>query len=387
MAPRRDLMWKFSVILAGLTFCGLSLFSQTLPPQVRPENELSLRIVVVGSQEAAERLLQRLAQGEDFVALAKAESLDPSAAAGGLLGRLAPAALRPELRSALQGIKPGQVTPVVRIPTGFAILQVLADDGIPTSPSPAALSSTGSVKYAFDVGGFAEATASLQGFAKPPDWNQDLQTICGARNASLGATRSALEKYFSPAYSAERAREPLFNRLQVHIGLGQLYAYSGEMAKAIEQFEAAYLIAKSSIPDTLLQMEVFLGIAHLHKAELDNEIYQNPGDRCLLQVGPHRPFEKNADSQSAVRHFLNYLERKPDEIEVKWLLNLGYMTLGTYPDAVPASLRIDPAAFTSSEDPGRFVDVAAQKGFTETGLAGGVVIEDLDNDGLLDVVL
>src|SRR4029077_6580498 len=57
------------------------------------------------------------------------------------------------------------------------------------------------------------------------------------------------------------------------------------------------------------------------------------------------------------------------------------------PDAVPKEYRIDPSVFTSAEDPGRFMDVAAGKGFDATGLAGGVVIADIDNDGLDDVVL
>jgi len=379
-------MRKFSVILPIVLFCSLSLFSQSLPPSGGAENELSLRIIVVSSQEAAERVLQRLAQGETFVALAKAESLDPSAGNGGLLGKLALSTLRPELRAAVQGVKPGQITPVVRIPTGFAVLQVVAEDGGATTSSPAALSATSNVKYALDVGGFAEATASIQGFAKPPDWNQDLRTICGARNASLGATRTALDKYLSPAYAAARALEPPINTMQVHIGLGQLYAYSAEMAKSIEQFDAAYRIAQSNVPDAVLQMEEFLGIARLHKAELDNGVYDNPGDRCLLGMMPGRSFEKKSDSEEAVHHFLNYLERKPDEIEVKWLLNLAYMTLGQYPDGVPEKYRIPPAAFASAEDIGHFVDVAADAGLKSVSMAGGLVVDDFYNHGRFDIL-
>ena len=379
-------MRKFFVILPIVAFCGLSLFSQSLPPVGRPENELNLRIIVVGSQEAAERLLQKLAQGESFVTLARAESLDPSAGNGGLLGRLALSSLRPELRAALQGVKPGQVTPVVRIPTGFAVLQVIAEDGGITSPSPAALSATGSVKYVLDVGGLSEATASLQGFSKPPNWNQDFRMICGARNASLGATRIALEKYLSPAYDAARALEPPIIAMQVHIELGQLYSYAGEMAKTIEQFEAAYLIAQSNMPEAVLQLEEFLGIAHLHKAELDNGVYDSPGNRCLLEMVPGRSFEKKVDSERAVHYFLNYLERKPDEIEVKWLLNLAYMTLGSYPDGVPEKHRIPSAAFASAEDVGRFVDVAADAGLKSVSMAGGLIVDDFYNHGRFDIL-
>ncbi len=37
--------------------------------------------------------------------------------------------------------------------------------------------------------------------------------------------------------------------------------------------------------------------------------------------------------QRAIQHFTTYLTRTPDELEVRWLLNLAYMITGAYPDA------------------------------------------------------
>ena len=37
-----------------------------------------------------------------------------------------------------------------------------------------------------------------------------------------------------------------------------------------------------------------------------------------------------------MQHFTEYLHRHPDELSVRWLLNLAYMTLGDYPGHVPA---------------------------------------------------
>lgn len=82
-----------------------------------------------------------------------------------------------------------------------------------------------------------------------------------------------------------------------------------------------------------------------------------------------------------------YLREHPDDLDMRWLLNVAHMTLGTYPASVPPQYRIDPAVFTSAEDPGRFVDVAPEKGLGTIGHAGGAVIEDFDNDGLPDVVV
>ena len=109
--------------LAACLLCtsGLAAF-QALP------DTLTLRIIVVGSADEAGRVVEQLERGENFVALAQRVSLDPSADTGGLLGRIALSSLRPELRAALHGVGVGRLSSVVPIPTGFAIVKVVADD-------------------------------------------------------------------------------------------------------------------------------------------------------------------------------------------------------------------------------------------------------------------
>src|SRR5262249_10190570 len=92
------------------------------------------------------------------------------------------------------------------------------------------------------------------------------------------------------------------------------------------------------------------------------------------------------DLQRAIEHLLNYLQQKPDELEVRWLLNLAYMMAGKYPDGVPQQFLIPPAAFQSKEDIGRFVDVAPQAGLNVFASAGGVIVDDLSGSGRFDVV-
>ncbi|MDX1388817.1 MAG: CRTAC1 family protein, partial [Acidobacteriota bacterium] len=91
-------------------------------------------------------------------------------------------------------------------------------------------------------------------------------------------------------------------------------------------------------------------------------------------------------SRRAVEAFLNELSLRPDALDARWLLNLALMTLGEYPDAVPERWLIPPEVFASDHDIGRFRDVAPAAGLAEVGLAGGSVVEDLDGDGLLDIV-
>ena len=72
-----------------------------------------------------------LEKGADFAVLARQKSVDATSLDGGLLGKVDPSTLREELRTAVRGLAPGQLSPVFRIPSGFAIVKVL-------SPSPSA---------------------------------------------------------------------------------------------------------------------------------------------------------------------------------------------------------------------------------------------------------
>ena len=120
--------WRLALALMATAVAGLPLFSQpSQSVQSTPSGEVTLRVIVVNSAEEAQRIVARLNGGENFVALAKAESIDPTADAGGLLGKVTLSTLPPLLRNALQGVNPGQLSPVVQIPTGFAILKVVED--------------------------------------------------------------------------------------------------------------------------------------------------------------------------------------------------------------------------------------------------------------------
>jgi tetratricopeptide (TPR) repeat protein len=347
---------------------------------------VTLRMIAVTSEEAAQRIIERLNRGESFAALAKTESTAPSADAGGWLGKVPMSQLRPEVRRALDGVSPGRTTSIIRLPTGFAIFKVEEDEPAgETANVTAALASSGAVKYVYDVGGFTDARISLETLPKAPDWNMDPRSICDARTKSLAATRSSVEAYLSPSNPA-LSSQPAIDVMQLHFGLGQLDAFEGRMDRAIARFEEAYRIAAAGVPTATLQMEEALGIAHLHKAAMDNNVFTAPAEFCLLNLRPDRAYSRTADAEKAVEHFARYLQRKPEDLEVRWLLNLAYMALGAYPAKVPQRFLIPPSAFQSAEDVGRFHDVAPQAGLTIFASAGGALVEDFRNTGRFDVI-
>jgi hypothetical protein len=381
--------------LSVLALAPLRSYPQQ-PASARPER-ISFRIIVVESAGAAERVRERLAAGENFVVLAGQTSVHPTAGSGGLVGPVALSDLHPQLRSALQALPDGEVSGVVPLPIGFAILKLApAAEATPVSaiaPGASAamvssfaspLGAASSVKYVLDVSGYPEMVVSLRRAAIPADAHQHLPTLCQMRRQLSASARNLVQQ----ALSAGSGSQPLaaIDRAQTYFLQGQLHAYHGEMAPAIAAFEQARRLAVSEVPELRLQLEEALGIAHLHKAELENGILHAPGERCLLHPSRMPPMTRTADVTTAIDYFSRYLAEKPDDLEVRWLLNVAHMFAGSYPRGVPAAQLISPEALASRADVGRFVDVAPEAGLVSIASSGGLIVDDFDNDGRLDVV-
>jgi hypothetical protein len=230
-------------------------------------------------------------------------------------------------------------------------------------------------------------------FREPPADPENLPSICESNRQAVKVTIAATETYLASLTAKPAAQQDAREIVWTRKSLGQLWAYQGQMARAIEQFSLAYRGAvehAAKYPELVAArsyLAALLGVAELRRGELENCIGGHAAASCIVPIAKGGLHHAPSGSQNAVTYLTTYLREHPDDLDMRWLLNVASMTLGTYPDAVPSQYRIDPAVFNSAEDPGTFVDVAAQKGFTETGLAGGVVVEDLDNDGLLDIVL
>ena len=106
---------------------GALLFLAALAPVLSQpaQTTISFRIIVLDSQDAAERILSRLRNGENFVALATEVSEDPSASNGGLVGPLPVSDLRPQIRTVLDALHTGELSGVIPLPTGFGILKLV----------------------------------------------------------------------------------------------------------------------------------------------------------------------------------------------------------------------------------------------------------------------
>src|SRR5262249_18371064 len=109
---------------------------------------------------------------------------------------------------------------------------------------------------------------------------------------------------------------------------------------------------------------------------------------CIFPIARQAVHTYPAGSREAVKQFSAYLDERPGDLRVRWLLNLAYMTLGEYPDKVPPAYLIPLDRFRSKVDIGRFQNVATLVGLNARGTnqAGGSIFDDFNGDDLPDLL-
>jgi hypothetical protein len=161
----------------------------------------------------------------------------------------------------------------------------------------------------------------------------------------------------------------------------------GRVAESIALLEEA-LESADADGDARLQkrLHLDLGTAFLRLAE-DQNCVERPGAACcvlpLAEEGLHR---RRDPALAASAHFRWLLERRPQDLRARWVLNVLAVLLGEYPASVSEDQRIPLHALGEPSGTPLFRDVAASAGVDASNLAGGVVAEDFDGDGWIDLL-
>ncbi len=150
--------------------------------------------------------------------------------------------------------------------------------------------------------------------------------------------------------------------------------------------------ARNSISrDDVLRTYYELGVAHMRLAESENCVARHTSDSCLLPIRKEAVYTEQNSAIKASKYFLQVCNLAGPSssywIRSRWLLNLVGMNLGTYPEGVPEHLRIEASEYRSKIAFPRFRDVAPAKGLNSFDVAGGVIAEDFDGDGRLDLMV
>ena len=128
-------------------------------------------------------------------------------------------------------------------------------------------------------------------------------------------------------------------------------------------------------------------LCYLRIGEQQNCLSNHTVESCLFPIRQLGIYQQQEGPREAIRILTDTLQRYRGDLKGVWLLNIAYMVVGEYPDKVPSQWLIPPQAFASEYDVKPFIDVSSGAGLDVPGWAGGAVVEDFDNDGLLDVML
>jgi peptidyl-prolyl cis-trans isomerase C len=93
--------------------------------EMKPEEEIRARHVLVETEDEAKKVAERLAKGEDFAVVAKEVSKDPgSGAEGGDLGYFSKGSMVPEFGDAAEKLEVGKISAPVKSQYGWHIIKV-----------------------------------------------------------------------------------------------------------------------------------------------------------------------------------------------------------------------------------------------------------------------
>ena len=305
------------------------------------------------------------------------------------LGKVEWSKLQPGMRSALQDARPGEPQVLTNPKGRHLVARVLAQEPPALLGAKAYAQDAAAIQAILSVGPTDTTLLNLEVDVE----TEDLAAICKSKqrliDADLQRVRATIAA-LPPAAAPDQV-------IRIYAEAISTLSFKGEMAAAIEMVEALIdkLPARSpdggrSHVDTMHQV---LGILELRRGEVENCLPAPAGqhhhhrEMCLFPLSEAARHRVGDGARRAFEHFTRYLESNPDDLEVRWLLNIAAMTVGSYPEGVPEPFRVAPEAFASAVDPGRFWDVAGPVGLAHSDNAGGSVADDFDGDGLLDVVV
>ncbi len=258
------------------------------------------------------------------------------------------------------------------------------------------------VLYQVERDGATPQPASLRYEPRWPKFDTSGFRLISRGSPSWGADAS-LEKiaeiWTQPGYRFLESLDKLlaernlseYDRIQSLVTKATMFLAEGEarqayliLAEARSQADADHQLTQIyRFPLVFLQ-----GLTALRIGENENCILCRGESSCILPIAPAAVHVKPEGSRLAIAHFREYLRRFPDDLEVRWLLNLAHMTLGEYPDQVDPEFLVRLDRWLHSEfDIGKFRDVGHLVGVNRFNQAGGAIMDDFDNDGRLDLVV
>src|SRR5207248_1556227 len=155
-------------------------------------------------------------------------------------------------------------------------------------------------------------------FFERPSNPEDLRSICDAKRQAATSAIATTEQYLASIRRQPPAKQDVADIIWTLKSLGQLWAYQGQLARAIEQFSAAHRSAvqhAARLPDLLparSYLAALLGVTELRRGELENCVQGHASASCIVPIGEGGQHHAPSGSQNAIKYLTAYLGEHPD---------------------------------------------------------------------------
>jgi hypothetical protein len=161
----------------------------------------------------------------------------------------------------------------------------------------------------------------------------------------------------------------------------------GEEQKAIDIFQGLLHKISPGFVEQRQSLMKDMAVGYLRLGERINCIHNHTAESCVFPISYGGIHRDKTSSEKAIEIYKTVLRDNPGDLESRWLLNLAYMTTGSYPQGVPPQFLLKAENDDSTNLIKPFKDVAANIGLNYKCIAGGTIIDDFNNDGYNDMVL
>lgn len=206
-------------------------------------------------------------------------------------------------------------------------------------------------------------------------------------------------------YGRNKEMLPLLNKrlektpddlhLQMQIAFQNIYA--GTTQKGIDMLEALERNAKFmndtinnkkgktdwSVADSV---ENYIALGYLRLGEQNNCLNNHNDQSCVFPITGGGIHTDKLPAEEAIRRYLALINKNPHDYLSIWLLNIACQANGSVPAEVPKKLIIPKSRIPDEYNIKRFNDIAVDLGIDNEGDAGGIALDDFDNDGYTDII-
>lgn len=194
--------------------------------------------------------------------------------------------------------------------------------------------------------------------------------------------------HMRPIVEYELKNKNFKEAVRVQTLLASLYSYKEKtLPEGLEEYKKAYEMAEKSKDPETLNLLAKVGIVEMRLAEIKNCINNHNERSCIFPLDKKAVHKDKEYAKAAAATFRQYLNQRPSDDHIRWLYNIVHMALGTYPKAVEKKYLIDKGIFKSEISFPNFRDYAKDFGISSDESFGGSLIDDLDNDGKLEIII